>query len=166
MRPSERKLGFPLSVKVKSDMYKPLHSQGKQPYHQSMKYKLINEGEQVAMTITCSSRNLVLIKSSTMSQPHLFQSPLVPGPTGFKLRTYGIVTTHRYGMQGLLALFSSSRNSLKLSPGLASVWRASSFLVVALSSLEKLFFKRVMDGCASPFNNDMRVQRLCISSKC
>jgi hypothetical protein len=37
---------------------------------------------------------------------------------------------------------------------------------VTLSSLEKLFLSRVMAGWAKPFRRDMRVQRLCISSKC
>ena len=69
-------------------------------------------------------------------------------------------------MQGLLDRFSSSLRSLKLSPGLASVWNASSFLLVPLSSFEKLFFNLEMDGCASPFSTDISVHKLCMSSRC
>jgi len=66
-------------------------------------------------------------------------------------------------MQGLEERFSSSLNSLKLSPGLASVCRASNLLLAALSSLEKLFFSREIDGCARPLRTDIRVQKLFIS---
>ena len=69
-------------------------------------------------------------------------------------------------MQGLLALFSSSRSSLKLSPGLARVCSVSRRFTVVLSSLAKLFLSRVIEGWARPFNKDMSVQRLCISNKC
>ncbi len=69
-------------------------------------------------------------------------------------------------MHGLLALFSSSRSSLKLFSGLASVCSASSLLLVVLSSLEKLFLSLEMEGCASPLSSDIKVHKLCISCKC
>ena len=61
-------------------------------------------------------------------------------------------------MQGLLACFSSSLRSLKLSPGLAKACSSSSLLLVDFSSLEKLFFSLKMEGCANPLSTDSSVQ--------
>lgn len=69
-------------------------------------------------------------------------------------------------MQELLALFSSSRRSLKFSPGLASCCSSSILRIVVLSSLPKLFLRRVMDGWARPLRMERSVQKLWSRWRC